>query len=190
MDLAIKRYISSVQNAGSDAISFFYYSGHGAANPQTRINYLIPVDVPDADTDDLWNQSFDLSGIIDKLSTQASDATHYVVFDACRDELKLRQTTKSLGAKGFVPIVNTSGLLVAYATAPNKSASDVGTGGGAYAKVLAEEIGRPGIEAVTMFRNVQLRVKQTIGQDPWLSFPSLRQVYFAGGGSARGLLDP
>ena len=24
-----------------------------------------------------------------------------------------------------------------------------------------------------MFRNVQLKVKQTIGQDPWLSFPSL-----------------
>ena len=38
----------------------------------------------------------------------------------------------------------------------------------------------PGIEAVTMFRNVQLRVKQTIGQDPWLSFPSLPAVYFAG----------
>src|SRR5262245_11657780 len=31
-----------------------------------------------------------------------------------------------------------------------------------------------------MFRNVQLRVKQTIGQDPWLSFPSLPAVYFAG----------
>lgn len=31
-----------------------------------------------------------------------------------------------------------------------------------------------------MFRNVQLRVKQTIGQDPWLSFPSLPAIYFAG----------
>src|SRR5262245_16510763 len=31
-----------------------------------------------------------------------------------------------------------------------------------------------------MFRNVQLRVKQTIGRDPWLSFPSLPAVYFAG----------
>jgi hypothetical protein len=38
----------------------------------------------------------------------------------------------------------------------------------------------PGVEAVTMFRNVQLRVKQTIGQDPWLSFPSLPAIYFAG----------
>jgi hypothetical protein len=30
-----------------------------------------------------------------------------------------------------------------------------------------------------MFRNVQLKVKQAIGQDPWLSFPTLPAVYFA-----------
>jgi hypothetical protein len=33
---------------------------------------------------------------------------------------------------------------------------------------------------VTMFRNVQLRVKRAIGQDPWLSFPTLPAIYFAG----------
>src|SRR5262245_44122401 len=76
--------------------------------------------------------------------------------------------------------MDTAGLLIAYATAPRKTASDVGDVGGPYAKTLAEEIMKPGVEAVTMFRNVQLKVKQTIGQDPWLSFPSLPAVYFAG----------
>jgi Caspase domain/Tetratricopeptide repeat/TPR repeat len=181
MDLAIKRHIAKVRDAGSDAVSFFYYSGHGAANPVTRINYLIPVDVADAETDDLWNQAFELSDIVDKLSTQTPDATHYVVFDACRDELKLKQSGKSLGStKGFVPVINTSGLLIAYATAPNKTASDAGVGSGPYARALAEEIVKPGQEAVMMFRNVQLKVKAAIGQDPWLSFPTLRPVYFAG----------
>jgi hypothetical protein len=33
---------------------------------------------------------------------------------------------------------------------------------------------------MTMFRNVQLKLRQAIGQDPWLSFPTLRPVYFAG----------
>jgi invasion protein IalB len=33
---------------------------------------------------------------------------------------------------------------------------------------------------VTMFRTVQIRVKQQIGQDPWLTFPSLPPVYLAG----------
>ena len=75
---------------------------------------------------------------------------------------------------------DTAGLLIAYATAPRRTASDVGNGGGPYAKTLAEEMVKSGIEAVTMFRNVQLKVKQSIGQDPWLSFPSLPAVYFAG----------
>ena len=70
--------------------------------------------------------------------------------------------------------------MIAYATAPNRTASDAGEGGGAYAKALAEELLKPGVEAVTMFRNVQIRVKQAIGQDPWLSFPSLAPVYLAG----------
>jgi len=79
-----------------------------------------------------------------------------------------------------VPVAQTSGLLVAYATAPKQTASDIGEGGGPYAKTLANEIVRPDVEAVTMFRNVQLKVKQSIGQDPWLSFPSLPEVYLAG----------
>jgi hypothetical protein len=85
-----------------------------------------------------------------------------------------------LEQKGFVPVANISGVMIAYATAPGKTASDAGDGGGVYAKTLAAEIVRPGVESIMMFRNVQLKVKETIGQDPWLSFPTLPAVYFAG----------
>jgi Caspase domain len=182
MDSALKRYVTEVHRAGRNALSFFYYSGHGVANPETQINYLIPVDVSDADDDKVWFESFQQNTIIDLLSRQAPNATHYVVFDACRNELNIAgAAAKALGTdKGFVPVSDTAGLLIAYATAPRKTASDIGDGGGPYAKALAEELLKPGIEAVTMFRNVQLKVKQTIGQDPWLSFPSLPAVYFAG----------
>ena len=37
-----------------------------------------------------------------------------------------------------------------------------------------------------MFRNVHIRVKQVIGQDPWLSFPSLAPVYLAGRDAGSG----
>ena len=37
-------------------------------------------------------------------------------------------------------------MLIAYATAEGELASDVGAGAGPYAKVLAEEIVKPGIE--------------------------------------------
>lgn len=182
MDAGLKRHIAEVRKAGPGALSFFYYSGHGIANPETQINYLIPTDVTDANDANLWTISFEQNDIIEKLNRQAPQATHYVVFDACRNELRLSGAgLKALGAeKGFVPVAQTAGLLIAYATAPKQTASDVGDGGGPYAKALAAEIVKPDIEAVTMFRNVQLRVKQTIGQDPWLSFPSLPEVYLAG----------
>ena len=35
MDTAIKRYVANVRRAGRGALSFFYYSGHGVANPET-----------------------------------------------------------------------------------------------------------------------------------------------------------
>ena len=61
-------------------------------------------------------------------------------------------------------------MLIAYATAEGELASDVGAGvAGPYAKVLAEEIVKPGVEAVTMFRRVQVRVRSTIGQGPSLT---------------------
>jgi hypothetical protein len=43
------------------------------------------------------------------------------VFDACRNTLKLQ-------AKGFVPVAQENGTLVAYATALGELASDVGAG--------------------------------------------------------------
>jgi len=181
IDTALKRHIQQVRHAGKDTISFVYYSGHGAADPDTQINYLIPVDVSSADDAEVWTNSIDLKEIVSRLRDQTPDAVHYIIFDACREELRLtRDGTKALERKGFVPVTNISGVMIAYATAPGKTASDGGYGGGVYAKTLAEEIVKPGVESVMMFRNVQLKVKETIGQDPWLSFPTLPAVYFAG----------
>jgi hypothetical protein len=181
IDTALRRHIQQVRRAGRDTISFVYYSGHGAADPDTQINYLIPVDVTNANDAEVWTNSLDLREIVNRLRDQSPDAVHYVIFDACREELRLtRDGTKALERKGFVPVANISGVMIAYATAPGKTASDAGDGGGIYAKTLAEEIIRPGVESVMMFRTVQLKVKQSIGQDPWLSFPTLPAVYFAG----------
>ena len=76
MDTAIKRHIAEVRKAGSGALSFFYYSGHGIANPDTQINYLIPIDVPDANDANLWHISFEQNDIIEKLNRQSPQATH------------------------------------------------------------------------------------------------------------------
>ena len=180
LDAEIKRHIAAVRRGGPGTISFFYYSGHGAADPDTKINFLIPVDVENADDAELWTYSLNLNGIVEGLREQAPAATHYVVFDACRSELNLtRKGEKALAGKGFVPMSYTPGVLVAYATAPGRTASDVGNGAGPYARALAEELLRPGVEAMTMFRNVALRVHREIDQDPWMSSSTLPEMYFA-----------
>src|SRR5215468_517447 len=145
-------------------------------------NYLIPVDVKTTETGELWDQSLQLTEITRKLKRDASNATHFVVFDACRNTLKLTQpgSRALVQSKGFVPVVQENGMLIAFATAESELASDVGDGAGPYAKVLAEEIVRPGIEAVVMFRAVQRRVRAAIRQEPYLGFNALGDVYLAG----------
>ncbi len=178
MDGAVRRYVDRVRRAGPGAISFFYYSGHGAANPENQVNYLIPVDATSADTADLWYQSFEQSSVIDKLSKRAPRATHFVVFDACRNELNVTGALgKGLGdEKSFVPVSDVRGMLIAYATGEKRTASDSGK----FAEILAEELPKKGVEAVEMFRRVQLRVQQTLQQEPWMSLRYLPPVYLAG----------
>jgi invasion protein IalB/uncharacterized caspase-like protein len=181
VDAAIKRHVAMVRREGAGAVSLLYYSGHGAADPDTKINYLIPVDVANADDENLWINSLNLNKIVESLREQAPAATHYVVFDACRNELNLtRKGEKALIDKGYVPLAFTPGVMIAYSTAPGKTATDTGSGGGPYAKALAEELVKPGVEAMTMFRRVALKVNREIGQDPWMSASTLPEVYFAG----------
>ena len=86
LDVAIKRFIADVRSKGRGAISFFYYSGHGAANPDTQINYLIPVDVADPNDGNLWYQSFHQNDLINEPSKPQPNATHSAMFDACRND--------------------------------------------------------------------------------------------------------
>ena len=123
---AVNAYARRVQAAGPGAVGFFYYSGHGASDGST--NYLIPVDVKTTEAGVLWDQSLRLTEITRKLKAEAGNATHFVVFDACRNTLKLTQpgSRAVVPFKGFVPVAQESGMLIAYATAEGELASDVG----------------------------------------------------------------
>jgi formylglycine-generating enzyme required for sulfatase activity len=181
IDTGIKRYIRAVRREGQGAISFLYYSGHGAADPETKINYLIPVDVANADDEDLWSNSINLNNVVEELRAEAPGATHYVVFDACRNELNLtRRGQKALAEKGFVPIGYTPGVMIAYATAPGQTASDTGSGAGVYARALADELVKPGVDSMLVFTRVARQVLREIGQDPFLSASTMPEIYFAG----------
>jgi hypothetical protein len=176
----VNAYARRVQAAGQNAVEFFYYCGHGASDGST--NYLIPIEVKTTEAGELWDQSLRLTEITRKLKAEAGNATHFVVFDACRNTLKLTQpgSRAVVQSKGFVPVAQENGMLIAYATAEGELTSDAAVAAGPYARALAEEIVKPGIEAVVMFRAVQRRVRAAIRQEPYLGFNALGDVYLAG----------
>jgi formylglycine-generating enzyme required for sulfatase activity len=173
---SIRNYLVDVVAAGRDTISFFYYSGHGAATPSKHENYLIPVDVKSAHDANLWSYSTKQADIIRELKDGAPEAKHFLVFDACRNELNLpRETGKSVGGdKGFTRIQERIGMLIAYATEENETAKDTGQ----YATILAEELLRPGIEIAQVFRNVQLIANELMHQRPFYIISGIGETYF------------
>jgi gamma-glutamyltranspeptidase len=77
-----------------------------------------------------------LTEITRKLKVEAGNATHFVVFDAYRNTLRLTHpgSRAIVQSKGFILVAQENGMLIAYATAEGELASDVGSGAGPYAK--------------------------------------------------------
>ena len=179
---AIDEYANKVAAAGDGAVAFFYYSGHGAASQQDRRNYIIPTEVKALDRS-VWYQAVALDDVVTQLSNRAPSAAHFVIFDACRNLLKM--PTK--GRKGFVPMAEKSGMLIAFSTDPGETASDEGQGAGPYASALAAELVKPGQDHLDLFQNVKERVhRSTSGQRPWERNGLLKRVYLNGATSETG----
>lgn len=160
---ALDKYIGRLQAAGPDAIGLIYYSGHGIA--VRGENYLIPVDIDRPSTTLLRANGVRQDEILAIIRQDAPKVAHYLILDACRNKLQ-----GSRGGKGFAPVSEQqSGVLIAFATAPGSTASDLGDGGGPYARALAREIVKPGIDDLLMFHNVRIAVKAATGGDqvPW-----------------------
>ncbi len=163
----VRELVRRLNGAGAGAVGFIYYSGHGAAEKDTRINYLIPVDASEPGSAQFWDASVKLDDIL-RLLEGARNAAKFVVFDACRNELQLRERTSD---KGLIPVSEHQGMFIAYATAPGRTASDRGATSGPYAAALAAELDKPGLDHLNLFQNVKETVLASTGgaQQPWES---------------------
>ncbi len=148
---AIGEHVQRLAEAGPDAVGFVYYSGHGAADRPDGANYLIPTGAPITHAAQLPLMAVRLDKITETLARVGR--INFVVFDACRN-VPLQRAEKDVSFKGWAPVKEQSGLLVAYATEPGNVAIDQSI----YARALAEEIVRPGREASSAFRAVARRV--------------------------------
>ena len=182
---AVDRYAKSLGQAGPGAVGFFYYSGHGVANPENGRNYVVPVDAPSAGDDSLWYNSVELQQLVRTITTNAGEATSIVVFDACREVLALPKG-KNLGAgyKGLERMAGVPSTLIAFSTSPGALAADRDrtAATGPYATELAKALGSSGADVRAMFDSVKFGVLQRTArkQVPWIEDGLLEQVFLGG----------
>jgi hypothetical protein len=172
---AMAAYADSLGRRRSPGV--FYYAGHGLQ--QAWRNYLVPVDAEITSATDVERQTVPLNALLDALA-RAGNAPNLIILDACRD---FPFGPGSAGdARGLSQIDAPPGTLIAYATAPGRTASD-GTGDhGLYTGALLGELKSPGSSVEDVFKRVRLAVRLASkgAQVPWES-TSLESDFQFGG---------
>jgi len=131
--------------AGNHPVTFFYYSGHGV-NVEDG-NYVLPVDLPGANPEEIEDGAVSFEKIFNLMSTTVAD-TAFIVFDACRTVMD----DDSRGMmRAYSPVTWSTGVFQAYATQPGKTAADSGT----YSQELAATLPVEGLPANVVFKRVQ-----------------------------------
>ena len=159
-------------------VGLFYYAGHGIQVGGR--NYLIPVeaDIPREDEVDFNALNLDL--VLRKMAT-ASNGLNIVILDACRNNPFARSWSRSTDdAGGLAQISAPTGTFIAYATSPDRTASDGAGRNGLYTAELLKFIKQPNMKIEEAFKQVTIAVDRASGgkQVPWTSSSLRGEFYF------------
>lgn len=158
-----------------DSVALFYYAGHGL---QVRgKNYLIPIDAEIKSESMVRVESVDVDGVLDQLS---NSELNVVILDACRNNPFERRASRSMGAAGLAQMEAPKGSLIAYSTAPGRTAADGEGRNGLYTQALLKFIQEPGLTIEQVFKNVRKEVARATrdAQMPWESSSMTGEFYF------------
>lgn len=160
-------------NAGD--VALFYYAGHGM---QVRgRNFLVPIDAEITGEGSAISESVDVDAVLQQLT--GTTRLNLVILDACRNNPFERRVRG--GSGGLAAIDAPTGTLIAYATAPGKTALDgVEGGNGLYTSKLLEAMLTPGIKVEDVFKRVRIGVAQATrnAQMPWEASSLVGDFYF------------
>lgn len=148
--------------------AWFHYSGHGAEVKGT--NYLIPVDAAVQEEFQVKHKTLALDQVLAAMDN-AGAPLKVVVLDCCRDNPFGKSWSRS-GSKGLAQIGETPrGTIIAFATAPGKTAADGSGQNSPYTSALVQALASPGLEVDQVFKlagkNVLTATKQQ--QQPWVN---------------------
>src|SRR5882757_5441215 len=174
---------SSIRNLGRKAegaeASVFYYAGH--AIEVSGQNLLVPAPAKIESDRDLRFETIDLDSVLDGVAGRSTVSLLFL--DSCRDNpfsRRLVATSRAISFRGLGPIDAATGTLIAFATAPGKTAEDGDAQNSPFTTALLHNIERPGIEVRRMLAEVRREVREaTKGrQIPWENSALEGEFYF------------
>ena len=162
-------------------VGLFFYAGHGVQ--VNGNNYLIPVDAGLKAEEEVEYDCVRADRVLAKMEA-AGSKTNIVILDACRDNPFERSWRRGTKGSGLATMNAPMGSLIAYATAPGRTALDGTEKNGVYTAALLDHIGVPNISVLEMFQRVRTSViaDTNNAQIPWESTSLTGNFYFASGG--------
>lgn len=175
LDRTISAFVAKVKQGDTVA---FYYAGHGIQLEGE--NYLVPIDFDAKDEADAKYAAYAASRVQERIEKAGARVT-LVVLDACRNNpfAATRSTSGGLAAMG-----TGKGTLIAFATAPGKTADDNPTGNnGLFTTHFITALQQPGLTIDQVFNRVRERVYNASGgkQVPWTVSSVIGEVYLRPG---------
>ncbi len=168
---AVNEFVRGLQPGD---VALFYFSGHGIEFEGE--NYLLPIDFSADDMVQAKRRAVSANEIVERMTARQT-RVRLMVLDACRDN-PYSGTRAGGGGLAEIPA---EGTLIAFATAPRRTASDnPGGKNGLFTMHLLEALREPGLSALEVFRRTRQRVYEASNQRqrPWVHEDLLEDFYF------------
>lgn len=158
-------------------VGLFYYAGHGVQSKGR--NYLVPLDAKPESENEVEYDCLLADRILTKMEN-ARTRTNIVVLDACRNSPFERSWSRGGGDTGLANMDAPIGSVIAYATAPGKTAADGNGRNGLYTAALLKALQLPNQTIIQLFQHVRADVlKQSNNKQlPWESTSLTGDFYF------------
>jgi len=186
VNLDLKQMNEKVREFGdqlkaSGGVGLFYYAGHGIQVGGK--NYLIPVDAEIPREDEIDFNALNLDLVMRKMAT-ANNGLNIVILDAFRNNPFARSWSRGEDEGGLAQISAPTGTFIAYATSPDRTASDGNGRNGLYTTELLKIIRQPNLKIEEAFKQVTIAVDRDSGgkQVPWTSSSLRGDFYFNASG--------
>lgn len=171
------RAISEFRRAmHAGGVGLFYYAGHGIQ--VAGRNYLLPVDAEILEENDAAFLAIDLDAVARELENAGVRLSLYIL-DACRDN-PFERGARGLARNGLAPVDAASGSVIAFATAPGRTADDGDADHGLFTGELLKTIIKPGLELEDVLKQTAASVQAASRnqQTPWYNSAFYGHFYF------------